>query len=117
MLINFCDIPRFHYSSRHFIVPVVLYSLLYNLPKFFELTVACPETVGWTNNTNCSLLDMKIAANDMRCERNIKSLDPNDVCLRLNYWYMNVYVLWLNSLLNIILPIISLVILNINTSR
>ena len=59
---------RFHYSSRHFVIPVVVYSLLYNLPKFFELTVACPEDGGWTNNitSNCSLLEMKIAANEMR---------------------------------------------------
>ena len=72
MLISLYDIARFHYTSRHFIIPVVVYSLLYNLPKFFELSVACPGTGGWTNNTdyssntNCSLLDMKIAANDMR---------------------------------------------------
>ena len=66
-------LPRFHYSSRHFIVPVVLYSLLYNLPKFFELTVGCPVAGGLANNTghtgpatNCTFLEMKIAANDMR---------------------------------------------------
>ena len=32
---------------------------------------------------------------------------------RTNYWYLNIYVLWLNTLLNIFLPILSLVILNI----
>ena len=37
--------------------------------------------------------------------------------LRVNYWYINIYVLWLNTTLNIIVPIVSLVILNINTSR
>ena len=68
------DIPRVHYSSLHFIVPVVLYSLLYNLPKFFELTIVCPDDGGATNTTenfatNCSLFEMKIAANDMRWER------------------------------------------------
>ena len=36
---------------------------------------------------------------------------------RVNYWYVNVYVLWLNTTLNIIVPIVSLVTLNINTSR
>ena len=65
------DISRFHYSSRHFIIPVVVYSLLYNLPKLFELSVACPVEEGLTNNnentsTNCSLHEMKIAANDIR---------------------------------------------------
>ena len=32
--------------------------------------------------------------------------------LRTNYWYINVYVLWLNTILNIFLPIFSLIILN-----
>ena len=32
---------RSEYSSVHFIVPVLLYSLLYNIPKFFELKVSC----------------------------------------------------------------------------
>ena len=35
------------------------------------------------------------------------------VMIRTNYWYLNIYVLWLNTLLNLLLPIISLVILNI----
>ena len=34
---------RHQYSSRSFIIPVVLYSLFYNLPKFFELTTSCPS--------------------------------------------------------------------------
>ena len=36
---------------------------------------------------------------------------------RTNYWYLNIYVLWLNTLFNILLPILSLVILNIITLR
>ena len=36
---------------------------------------------------------------------------------RVNYWYINVYVLWLNTILNIFVPIVSLVILNILTFR
>ena len=32
---------------------------------------------------------------------------------RTSYWYLNVYVLWLNTILNIFLPILSLVVLNI----
>ena len=34
---------RHKYTARHFIVPVVAYSILFNLPKFFELTATCPE--------------------------------------------------------------------------
>ena len=59
---------------------------------------------------------MKIAANEMRYlsqDEDFKILYNS----RVNYWYINVYVLWLNTILNIIVPIVSLVILNINTSR
>ena len=37
--------------------------------------------------------------------------------LRVNYWYLNVYVLWLNTILNIVLPIVSLIVLNSLVSR
>ena len=33
---------RHKYSSCHFVLPVIVYSLSYNIPKFFEFTVACP---------------------------------------------------------------------------
>ena len=36
---------------------------------------------------------------------------------RLNYWYMNVYSLWVNTILNIFVPIVILVILNTLTFR
>ena len=36
---------------------------------------------------------------------------------RLNYWYMNVYILWVNTILNIFVPIVILVILNTLTFR
>ena len=58
-------LPRLHYTSRHFIVPVVIYSVLYNLPKFFELRIECPAS-GANETENCSLLDMTMAPNDIR---------------------------------------------------
>ena len=42
----------------HFILPVVLYSVLYNLPKFFELTTACP-----TASFNTSSGDLQLVLN------------------------------------------------------
>ena len=35
------------------------------------------------------------------------------ILCRSNYWYITIYNLWLNTVLNIVLPIASLVILNI----
>ena len=43
MLLSKHEVFRYHYSSRHFVVPVVLYSVLFNIPKFFELTISCPK--------------------------------------------------------------------------
>ena len=37
--------------------------------------------------------------------------------LRVNYWYLNIYVIWLNTILNILVPIISLIVLNVLISR
>lgn len=43
-------------------------------------------------------------------EKNIFTL------FKVNYWYLNIYVLWMNTILNIVLPIILLVVLNILVS-
>ena len=33
--------------------------------------------------------------------------------MRINYWYLTIYLLWMNTMLNVFFPIISLIILNI----
>ena len=38
---------------------------------------------------------------------------PSNPVFRTSYWYLNIYVLWLNTVLNILLPILSLVVLNV----
>ena len=36
------------------------------------------------------------------------------ICMfRTSYWYLNIYVLWINTFINILIPIFSLVVLNI----
>ena len=46
---------RYKFSSRHFVIPVVIYSITFNLPKFWELTSICPPQEdlmsNFTNNT------------------------------------------------------------------
>ena len=55
---------RYKYSSKHFILPVVFYSIFFNIPKFFELTTACPDlpqginitrTKVWNGNGNLNV--------------------------------------------------------------
>ena len=67
---------RYKYSSRHFIIPVILYSFIYNLPKFWELTMACPRVVIMSNTsglinstistTTCQYSQMVLVARDIR---------------------------------------------------
>ena len=111
---------RYGYKSRHFIIPVILYSLLYNLPKFFELTTSCPEPAH-TNQTldtsetpsPPSLLSSPPPPPEFLggCQYGNLALDGRD--LRVNYWYLTIYLLWMNTVLNVLFPIISLIILNI----
>ena len=36
---------------------------------------------------------------------------------RLNYWYQNVYLLWINTIFNIVLPVVSMIVLNTLVTR
>ena len=112
---------RYNYSSRHFIIPVVLYSVLYNIPKFFELTTSCPDPE-ITSQLNNSSSDVQADLNKSRsvgllgeCQHGALQLVARDI--RVNYWYLNIYVLWMNTILNILFPIISLIVLNILICR
>ena len=44
-------ISRHVYSTRTFVIPVTLFSILYNVPKFFELTTR--DTIVTANSTGC----------------------------------------------------------------
>jgi len=99
---------RYGYSSRHFIIPVVLYSVLFNLPKFFELTTSCPESAQETLNTSIVGAPGKFLGDCLHGDLEIVGRE-----MRGNYWYLNIYILWLNTLLNILFPVSSLIVLNI----
>ena len=115
---------RYSYKSKHFIVPVILYSLLYNLPKFFELTTSCPEPANTNQTLGTSSLPPPTSPSTLLpypppppneflggCKYGNLALVGRG--MRINYWYLNIYLLWMNTLLNVLFPIISLIILNI----
>jgi len=85
---------RHVYSTRTFVVPVVLFTLCYNIPKFFELTAekvlnSCAEgndTMVWTYKLT------KMRSN------------PN---------YIRIYILWMNLFIQILGPFVILTILNL----
>ena len=112
---------RYNYSSRHFIIPVVLYSVFYNIPKFFELTTSCSDQQ-ITSHLNNTSLNLQVDFNQSQsiglfggCPNSTLQLVATDI--RINYWYLNIYVLWMNTILNILFPIISLIVLNILICR
>ena len=49
------------------------------------------------------------------CPQGELILVPNSI--RVNYWYLNIYLLWINTIFNIILPIILLIVLNVLVTR
>jgi len=114
-------------------IPVVLYSVLYNLPKFFELTLACPADLEnnktsadskFTNTSSTTNTLQPVPAN-LSGLLSLGGPHPGqDSCrywelqlvareIRTSYWYLTIYVLWLNTILNIIVPILTLIVLNI----
>ena len=106
----------------------------FNLPKFFELTTSCPEPedTQYSDLNNTSFHDYNLSFPLPDQNQSLTSLPQLDNFLgqcqfgdleliardmRINYWYLNIYVLWMNTILNILFPIISLIVLNIIICR
>lgn len=94
------------WSSLHYILPVCLFSVVYNIPKFFELTTRTefffPETdngTGWSNSS-------------MGNSTGEPYLIVIGTELRTNKHYYKIYMIYMNMVLNGLLPLFSLVILN-----
>ena len=58
-------------STVHFIVPVIFYSLLYNIPKFFELKVSCDSLA----DHNTTELEMKENETESDCNYKLEGRD------------------------------------------
>ena len=104
----------------------------FNLPKFFELTTSCPapedSQYSDLNRTSFKDYNLSFPLQDQnqsglhqvdkflgQCQFGDLELIARD--MRINYWYLNIYVLWMNTILNILFPIISLIVLNIIICR
>ena len=87
-------------------VPVLVFTLLYNVPKFFELTTERLAVDEFNQPLNLTLEE---------ANRTIITLQPTN--LRLNEWYIRIYIQWLNIVLHIIGPFILLIVLNVLTYR
>ena len=80
---------------------MVLFSVTYNIPKFFELT---------TENVT-------VNANSTPCTRNLATnltfVDLRPTWLRTNPHYVRIYILWMNLFFHIVGPFVVLVIMNL----
>jgi len=100
--------PYFMFSkswpSVVYILPIVVFSVLYNLPKFLELQV----------NSSHQAADFNITNNDTQLslptdEENIfvlEKIEPTQ--LRLNPTYIKVYLIYMNFIIHGIIPFITL---------
>ena len=169
---------RQKFSSRHFVVPVVLYAIIFNLPKFFELKTSCavPErpfsnrytraldtfqkdwnwskfalfyfditwwspfkqqptglgqlSICWPEDSTGGARDSNkqlvlkhytspLSSSQEKCSMRLCFCIKRSLmtAIRKTHRYLNIYMLWLSTIFNIILPIVSLVLLNTFITR
>merc|ERR1711892_817053 len=105
-------------ASTAYIVPITMFSILYNLPKFWELRVA-RNIKNLPNVTNIS--DSSFLSESVQFDyENISSLEtdfdktlspefgifPTD--MRQNPLYVKIYLIYMNLIIHGIIPIITL---------
>ncbi|TRY71961.1 hypothetical protein TCAL_14087 [Tigriopus californicus] len=104
---------RKNFSSGIFIIPVLLFTAAYNIPKFFELYVE-EEIICFNDerfdNATAPYTDPLDCEDPLNHTIQLHIL-PTD--LRTNSTYIRVYILWMNFLIQIIIPFILLIVLNI----
>ena len=88
------------WSSLLYILPIVIFSVLYNAPKFFELEAIV--VVGNSTTTNSS---------------NTSSTLLHPTHLRTDPLYIKIYLIYLNLVVHGIIPFILLIGLNIHVYR
>ena len=119
------------WSSKMYVLPIAIFSVLYNVPKFFEL-YALPcilqkpinitnlkesnyeelEIVSLSNvSSSCFYNSVFETANDRAWKMNKYFILPTS--LRLNTSYVSVYAIWMNLIFMGTLPVLTLILLNI----
>ena len=81
------------WRSQFYIVPILLFSILYNTPKFFELEVRAASLAPDTNQTAA------VEEVDMRPSLEVNySVQPT--ALRMDRLYVNIYLIFMNLIIN-----------------
>ena len=93
--------PFFHrarsWSTQYFGIPILSFSILYNVPKFFELKWSPNESTAQNETNSSSEISHHVIPTDLRT-------DPI---------YFQIYFVWANFIINGIIPFVLLITLNI----
>ena len=101
--------PLYHrahsWKAHFFYVPILCFAVVYNIPKFFELQWAPVPTNNTTNYTTTAQ-NQNISSSEVS-----HYIIPTD--MRTNPLYFQVYFVWMNFIINGVLPFIVLITLNV----
>lgn len=106
---------RSGYKSKAFIIPILIFSVGYTIPKFFELRLEdVPLNGSPSNGTQMDLTELNGTsiveeANEVALEYKTLLVPTS---LRRNKIYIRVYLIWINLFAQIIIPFVLLVTLN-----
>ena len=108
--------PNLECRGKSLLVPIpMIFAIIYNLPKFFELE-ATPQNDENGNKIINQSINYEIYYDD-QYQKNIthvvEDIGYRGTALRLNHWYVVLYVFWSKFLLVDIFPWITVIVLNI----
>ena len=95
-------------------IPVGL-AIIYNIPKFFELE-ATTKNYEKANESNYQLITNETFYDDhnqINLTQEIEDIGYRGTALRLNHWYVVLYVFWSKFLLVEIIPWVTVIVLNV----
>jgi len=93
-----------NWPSSFYICPTVLFSILYNIPRFFELetrVVTCTAHLATIHNCTENSTEHRVTATD----------------LRQDVYYREIYIVYLNLIIHGLIPLMSLLFMNISVYR
>ena len=91
------------WSVKMMVIPLVVFSFLYNTPKFFELYAIAPGDIVLDSNGTVLV--------------NSTEYGYYPTSLRQNFYYYNIYCMWMNFFLMGLIPFVILIVLNALTLK
>lgn len=118
-MLTFLLLSRRVYSTKTFVIPVICFTILYNVSKFFELDVVVEHSLTLENGTMLygpALENFTTLLTQNDTDLLMESFNVTYVLqptkLRLNSYYFTIYILWMNLIFNILGPFVALAVLN-----